>query len=341
MYQCINSFEIASTNSQSDQSPFLFFSVDSSIKCYLPKHSFGEILPSAIFTGPKKLELASKMVPLIKFVMVLLWPICFPIAKVLDKVLHEEEDSDGAFDRGEISALVRIQYEERLANKRARKLEKMDNIIRTTKRPSGNFPGPKRRPPDLETAIKAVKAQSIRNLDEEDPRDASIRSFDAISNLQFQDIHSIHVDEVMMVEGALQMKTKTAMQVFTPIHRLFAVPCDLILNERNVVDIYSSGYSRVPVFERNPLKPKSQAAIKGILNTKNLIVVNMNENRALSTMPLLKPTCVSPKMNLVELVNLFQTGRYGHFALVCARPLIGTQALKEGKALPEAAALMG
>ena len=122
---------------------------------------------------------------------------------------------------------------------------------------------------------------------------------------------------------------------------MFAVPDNLILNEENVVDIYSSGYSRIPVYEQNPQKPKSQIAIKGVLNTKNLIVVNMNEDRPLSTMPLLTPPCVSPKMNLVDLVNLFQTGRYGHFALVCARPHIGTEALKEGKAIPAAAALMG
>ncbi|OEU19879.1 DUF21-domain-containing protein, partial [Fragilariopsis cylindrus CCMP1102] len=206
---------------------------------------FGEILPSAIFTGPKKLKLASNMVPIVKIVMCLCYPISYPIAKVLDKFLHDDDGDDGgAFDRGEISALVRIQYEERIANKR----QHMD------------------------------------------------------------DVQSIHVDEVTMVEGALQMKTKFAMDHFTPIHRMFAVPENLILNEDSVVDIYSSGYSRIPVYEQNRLTPKSQTAIKGILLTKHLIVVNMNEDRPLLTMPLLIPPCVSPKMNLVELVNLFQTG---------------------------------
>ena len=213
--------------------------------------------------------------------MTLLWPITYPIAKVLDDVLHEEEDKGGVFDRGEISALVRIQYEERLANKRQRKIEKMDSVRPVT---SVTFPHPKSRVPDLEAAIKTAKAKSVRNLGE---RDISESGLDALSALK--DIQSIHVDEVTMVEGALQMKTKTALQVYTPIHRMFAVPADLILNEDNVVDIYSSGYSRIPVYEQNALKPKSQIAIKGILNTKNLIVVNMNEDRPLSTMPLQTP----------------------------------------------------
>jgi metal transporter CNNM len=265
--------------------------------------------------------------------MALLLPITYPIAKLLDKVLHEEEDSNGAFDRGEISALVRIQYEERLALKRRRKLERMDS---TRLNSSSNFSHPKSRPPDLEAAIKTAKVASSRNLIK---MEDSFLDPAAISGLE--DVQSIHVDEVTMVEGALQMKTKTAFDVFTPLHRMFAVPADLILNEDNVVDIYSSGYSRIPVYDHNPLKPKSQTAIKGVLNTKNLIVVNMNEDRPLETMPLATPPCVSPKMNLVELVNLFQTGRYGHFAVVCARPNIGAEAFKAGSAIPDAAGVMG
>eukprot|EP00536_Pseudo-nitzschia_multiseries_P011175 jgi/Psemu1/259641/estExt_Genewise1Plus.C_3660038 len=238
---------------------------------------FGEILPSAIFTGPKKLELASRMVPLVKTVMTLVWPIAFPIATLLDKVLHDDEGEDDVFDRGEISALVRIQYEERLANKRQRKLDRMN--------------------------AKAIA--------------------------------------VVMVEGALKMKTKTVLEVYTPGRNLFAIPEDLILNEDSVVEIYSSGYSRIPVYEKNLSKPRSKAAIKGILNTKHLIVVNMNEDRPLSTMPLFTPPCVSPTMNMVELVNLFQTGREGHFALVCTRPKIGTDALKKGDAIPDEAGFIG
>ena len=46
-------------------------------------------------------------------------------------------------------------------------------------------------------------------------------------------------------------------------------------------------------------------------------------------------------MNLIDLVNLFQAGKYGHFALVCARPSVGEEALKAGEPLPHSAGLMG
>jgi len=273
---------------------------------------FGEILPSAIFTGPKKLEPASKMVPLVKVVMILVWPIAYPIAKVLDKVLHEDEGEDGNFDRGEISALVRIQYEERISNKRQQKLDRMSLVNQVTS--------------DAEAS--AFEASKRRSRTDMMARAKSLRA-------------SIHVDEVMMVEGALQMKTKTAFEYCTPVHGMFAVPDSLMLNEGSIVDIHSSGYSRIPVYEENPLKPRDQSAIKGILITKNLIVVNMNEDRPLSTMPLLTPPCVSPKMNLVDLLNIFQTGKHGHFALVCARARVGTEALERGNAVPAAAGFIG
>jgi len=258
----------------------------------------------------------------VKAVMILVWPIAFPIAQLLDKFLHDDEGGeDDAFNRGEISALVRIQYEERIANKRQRKLERMS--IKRSDSSSSDLLRPRARPSDVESTRK-----SLRNMIQ---IGSSTRSL----------ADSVCADEVMMVEGALKMKTKTAVEVFKPLHTMFALPEDLILNEYSILDIYSSGYSRIPVYEKNSLKPKSQAAIKGILNTKNLIVVNMNESRPLSTMPLQVPPCVSPKMNMVDLVNLFQRGREGHIALVCARPQLGTDALKEGNAIPDAAAFMG
>lgn len=63
--------------------------------------------------------------------------------------------------------------------------------------------------------------------------------------------------------------------------------------------------------------------------------------RPLSTLPLYAPFCVSPKQNLVDLINMFQSGRGLHMALVCARPEVGNAALEQGDALPPSAGLMG
>lgn len=79
--------------------------------------------------------------------------------------------------------------------------------------------------------------------------------------------------------------------------------------------------------------------------TRQLIIVNKNDSKPLKSLPLHTPQCVGPDTNLVELVNLFQSGggegRCAHLALVCARPTIGNAALEQHCALPEEAGLMG
>lgn len=311
---------------------------------------FGEIIPSAIFTGPQKIELASKLVPLVRLFMFLLWPVAYPIGKLLDIVLHEDNDIDqGAFNRGELSALVRIQYEERLSHKRQRKLERAQ-----FQRPSDADAAIMARPhhDDVPASLIASRSRDSNGsehgyIDAKAKRSNSIRTHDSHGSddghidANTKRSNSIHIDEVSMIEGALQMKTKVALDVLTPLHRMFAVPYDMILTEDNVVGIYSSGYSRIPVYEPNPDMPKNQTAIRGLLMTKHLIVVNTTDDRPISTLPLLFPPCVSPKMNLVDLLNLFQTGKSGHCALVCARPKVAAECIRLGHPLPPAAGLMG
>jgi metal transporter CNNM len=312
---------------------------------------FGEIIPSAVFTGPNKIQIAAKLTPLVRLVMLLLWPISFPIAKLLDMYLHDDGEGD-AFNRGELSALVRIQYEERMATKQQRKREAA-LVKKNTKFVGGlDFPEeisshPKVQSTAMAAAIRASRRESERHqetlgsmsvrCEESFAGDASIRHI----NQAKKDSYSIHVDEVGIVEGALQLKTKKAIDIFTPLNRVFSVPYTMKLTERNMVNIYSKGYSRVPVYEPNPSKPKDLQAIRGILMTKQLIVVNHNDERPVKTLPLHIPMCVSPTINLIDLLNLFQTGTAGHMALVCARPEKARKALGDDQPLPEAAGLMG
>jgi len=315
---------------------------------------FGEIIPSAIFTGPKKVEIASRMVPIVKLVMILLWPLAFPIAKLLDRVLHDEDQESGdAFGRGELSALVRIQYEERTAHKKRHKAER-EYWRNAVPQQAQDTSGMVDNVGALDFASTQVIKASKKTVDRVNSLSDDVRQSNQTGNGQAREENdpvltsqeatrsdSIHLDEVSMVEGALSMKTKMALDVYTPVHRTVSIPYDMVLNEHNVVMIYSRGYSRIPVFMPNPKKPKSAAAVCGVLLTKQLIVVNPNDSRLLSTLPLAIPQCVSPKMNLVDLLNLFQTGRAGHLAFVCARPRKGQEALDQGKPLPEAAGFMG
>ena len=71
----------------------------------------GEILPSAILTGPNQIQLASFLAPLVYFVLVLFSPVSYPISLLLDYVVGEDEPIT-TYNKFQLEQLVKIQHEE-------------------------------------------------------------------------------------------------------------------------------------------------------------------------------------------------------------------------------------
>ena len=53
--------------------------------------AFGEIIPQSFCTGPNQLSIACRCIPIVKFFMIILFPLSYPLAKLLDKILGEKE----------------------------------------------------------------------------------------------------------------------------------------------------------------------------------------------------------------------------------------------------------
>ena len=132
-----------------------------------------EIIPSALFIGPDQLRLAAMVSPFAYFVIIITYPLSYPISKLLDYLLDDEDERGNQFNRGELSALVRIQYEGRLAAKRRELKERR-----------------------AEMGIVA-------------PFDDDQSDFSDLlpSSIQIPSDESIHTREVNMLEGALALKS--------------------------------------------------------------------------------------------------------------------------------------
>lgn len=74
--------------------------------------------------------------------------------------------------------------------------------------------------------------------------------------------------------------------------------------------------------------------------TRQLIMVDWEHERTVSSLPLYIPPCVSPRMNLVRLLSLLRKGG-SLVAFVCAGPHLANLALSEGRAIPVEAGFMG
>lgn len=264
---------------------------------------FGDILPTAVFSGPHKIKLSSFFVPLMKFLMCLLTPIALPISLFLDWILGHRDQS---YDRNQFTALVRINYEER-----RRMIEAHDDT-------------------DVESSTDDDDEKKIRLLKSK----SSTRQ--------------IGMDEVLLMEGALSLRSKRVNDIMKPMNQVFVLPDDTTLNKEMMLKIYVSGHSRIPVYTRKPsgnLGISEVKLIKGVLLSKQLMLVESQDNKLLSSIPLQQPICVSPDMHLVNLLQDFQQKRVsfkgGHLAIVCRDPFLATNAMDGGSPIPKDAGVLG
>jgi metal transporter CNNM len=260
---------------------------------------FGEIVPSAIFTGPNQLRLGYLLSPLVLFMMMFLYPIAMPLTCLLDYlVLGNQEDGDDpqeAYNRRELSALVRIQYEEQVAN------SKTKQRMNTTKGKGAALAEATMAPLRVENkqTWNQLKKEIIVEADSE--------------NAAVEQLHPpLHKLEVGIITGALQMKTKVAMDVYTPLRQVYALSEDLNLTRDTVTTIYSKGFRRVPIYRKvdsvYEQEDEDRHHVLGFLMTRQLMLIDWDHEREVSTLPLVRPMCISPRMNLVDLLKVLKKG---------------------------------
>jgi len=73
----------------------------------------GEIVPAAILTGPKQLEIAAALTPVVILVIFLFLPVAYPISLALDHLLGHDEGIT-QYNRREMATLVRLQHQEQM-----------------------------------------------------------------------------------------------------------------------------------------------------------------------------------------------------------------------------------
>ena len=72
---------------------------------------FGEIIPASILTGPKQLPLASRLVPVVYFILAVFFPIAYPLSKLLDWLIGTHEELT-LYNKRELYTMMQMQHEE-------------------------------------------------------------------------------------------------------------------------------------------------------------------------------------------------------------------------------------
>ncbi|CAG8455229.1 9643_t:CDS:2 [Dentiscutata heterogama] len=119
----------------------------------------------------------------------------------------------------------------------------------------------------------------------------------------------LNTDSVTIIRGALDFQDKIAESALTSLDKVFMISIDTILDRKTMTEIYTSGYSRIPVYEG------SHKIIKGVLLTKSLILYNPDEALPLKNFGINPIIVVEASTSLVDILNSFQEGKC-HMALV-------------------------
>ncbi|XP_073689824.1 metal transporter CNNM1 isoform X2 [Garra rufa] len=193
----------------------------------------GEILPHSV-ASRHGLAIASKTVWLTKMLMLLTFPITYPISKLLDNMLHQEISN--FYTREKLLAMLRVT----------------------------------------------------------DP------------------YHDLVKEELNIIQGALELRSKTVEEVLTPLNDCFMLASDAILDFYTMSDVMQSGYTRIPVFENE------RSNIVDILFVKDLAFVDPDDCTPLKTItqfykhPL---HCVFHDTKLDAMLEQFKKGK-SHLAIV-------------------------
>ena len=273
------------------------------------------------------------LIPFIKVLLFLLYPIAKPGALLLDYLVHGPEGEDEMqeeYNRDELSALVNLQYEQR------QNLSEIQKLGGKSKNNNNNKTYPVR----LISRWTAMKHEMLEAVSERFA--VEIAEEEETPQLASELTAPMEKQEVDVVVGALQMKTRVATDVFTPRSQVYCIPDDLILDREGTIKIYAKGYSRVPVYfnEIGRDEDINESCIIGFLMTRQLMLIDWDHEREVCTLPLVRPHCVSPRRNLVDLLRLLRSGG-SLMAFVCARPDLGNRALMASQPLPVEAGYIG
>lgn len=302
---------------------------------------FGEILPSAVFTGPRRLRLAAACVPFVRALMWLTAPLSWPLGRALDRVVGKAHAST-RLDRAQIGTLIglhrRALAPARLA--RAKPREARESGVGESQREKETSPLLVSVPSDGEGALPDGVER-----DSENRRDRWWRSIFArlvLSRVWFKGADAprqflktiaasgssplraprvvpasprragvLSDDEVTIVRETLKLAQKTVLDAMTPMRDVHMLPWETTaFDEDTLAGVLGAGFSRVPVFRGG-----NRHNVVGTLMVKKLIVLDPNERRTVRDVPLRSPLLAHPDAGLLETLNAFQQGR-SHMALV-------------------------
>ncbi|KAJ5770316.1 uncharacterized protein N7511_002367 [Penicillium nucicola] len=115
----------------------------------------------------------------------------------------------------------------------------------------------------------------------------------------------LNADEVLIVQGALGMRDRSAACIMTPIADVFSLSADAVLDEYTMDRIHFKGYSRIPVHA-----PDNRRRIVGLLLVRTLVRYNPRSCKRVRDFTLEPARVVHSSTNCLSILKMFRQGVY-------------------------------
>ena len=281
---------------------------------------FGEVVPTALFTGPQQLKIAYKFSGIVRVIQFCLYPVARPMAMGLDRFLGDDHDKEEMYTRDEIAAMVRILRSkgagvQEMGSPRgytspqgidgeeattvaplhvdAAVLEAFDDL---GKRPTRTWQ-------EQQTGMLQSATQNVAAVEE----DASLAAAGGEDS-------PLTYGEVNVITGVLGLAKLCIADVLVPLDQVNMLSTDHVMDQATVDAIYNVGHSRLPVC--NGSDPKD---VIGVFLVKRLVQLNPENAIPLQSLEIRELLVVGSSQSLLDVLTIFQQGQ-SHIAVVSNVP---------------------
>ena len=249
---------------------------------------FNDVLPHVVINIYNQLIFAERFLDLTHYLMVITSPITFPLGKILDKVIGEKHRF--RLLNSDIKALIEMH--------KINHLKELADETPITK---------------LSISRKHSYNDSVSNNNR---NSSSCDSFE-LNNVNLNSSSNnnkmgLNDEEANLMISALEIREKQVIELMIPIKSTFMIDYDEKLDRSKLKQIVDKGYSRIPVYANHNIQD-----ILGLVRIKQLILVDINENKSLRELGirLKAPLVIHPSLNLIDLLREFRKGK-SHMAFI-------------------------
>uniref|UniRef100_A0A0G4HPN7 CNNM transmembrane domain-containing protein n=1 Tax=Chromera velia CCMP2878 TaxID=1169474 RepID=A0A0G4HPN7_9ALVE len=147
-------------------------------------------------------------------------------------------------------------------------------------------------------------------------------------------LDALERDEVLVIEGALDLAKKNVEAIMVPIGDVYMLEWETRLTTEILTDLVRAGHSRVPVYRGR------RENVVGVLLSKQLIVIDPNAGHPVKDFVHTNPIVASPDASIYDTLNRFQVG-LSHICLISRESEEYAKALEEREDVPEHCNLLG